>query len=166
MYVNYLWATDRQKYKKKLQPYKGCIFCGVAKGKLGVINKVVYQDKTAMVILNVFPYNKGHVQVIPIRHVENMEDLTDNEREHVFTLVTRSIKMLKEAFKPLGFNIGMNIGGDISGASISHIHIQIVPRYKRDLGFMEVTASTKVMPMTINQVHKKLKKYAYILKGD
>ncbi len=169
MYLNYIWATDRMSYmknKKKMQPYKGCIFCGVAKGKLGVINKVIYKDKMAMVILNVFPYNRGHVQVIPIRHVEALEDLKDEERDHLFKLVARSIKMVKKAFEPKGFNLGMNIGGELTGASIKHIHVQVVPRYKRDLGFMEVTGSTKVMPITLDQVQKKLKKYAYLLKGD
>jgi diadenosine tetraphosphate (Ap4A) HIT family hydrolase len=167
MYDNYLWATSRSSYVKghhKLQPYKGCLLCGVAQNKPGVIKKVLYKDKLAMVILNVFPYNIGHVQVVPIRHVENLEDLTKKEHDHLFDLVRRSVIMLKKTLSPAGVNIGMNIGGDISGASIAHIHVQVVPRYKRDLGFMEVTMSTKVMPMTLDQVLKKLKKNSEILK--
>lgn len=167
MYAYYLWATDRMKYiksKKKVQPYRGCILCGVAKGAKGVIKKVLYKDKLMMVIMNVFPYNVGHVQVVPVRHVENLEDLTDEEYERFFVLIRKSVVMIKKTFSPLGFNIGLNIGGDISGGSLLHLHAQIVPRYKRDLGFMEVTASTKVMPMTLDQAFRELKKNVHILK--
>lgn len=167
MYDNYLWATNRNSYVKghhKMQPYKGCLLCGVAQNKPGVIKKVVYKDKLAMVILNVFPYNTGHVQVVPMRHVEALEDLTKKEHDHLFDLVNRTVVMLKKTFSPAGLNVGMNIGGDISGASIKHIHVQIVPRYARDTGFMEVTASTKVMPMTLDQVLEKLKANASVLR--
>jgi diadenosine tetraphosphate (Ap4A) HIT family hydrolase len=166
MYSNYLWASGRNAYLKNhnLQPYKGCLLCGIAQNKPGVIKKVIYQDKIAMVILNVFPYNVGHVQVVPLRHIENLEDMTKKEHDHVFDLVRRTVIMLKKTFSPAGVNIGMNVGGDIAGASISHIHVQIVPRYKRDLGFMEVTMSTKVMPMTLDEVFKKLKANVSILK--
>ena len=167
MYLHYIWATNRMKYikgKKKLQPYRGCILCGVAKNKPGVIKKVLYKDKLMMVIMNVFPYNVGHVQVVPVRHVENLEDLTDEEYVRFFELIRKSVIMIKKAFSPLGFNIGLNIGGDISGGSILHLHAQIVPRYKRDLGFLEVTADTKVMPMTVEQAFRELKKHAKILR--
>jgi diadenosine tetraphosphate (Ap4A) HIT family hydrolase len=167
MYDNYLWAARRNTYIKnhKLQPYKGCLLCGVAQNKPGVIKKVIYKDKLAMVILNVFPYNVGHVQVVPLRHIECLEDMTKKEHDHIFDLVRRTVLMLKKAFSPAGINIGMNVGGDVAGASISHIHVQIVPRYKRDLGFMEVTMSTKVMSTTLDQALSKLKKNASLLKG-
>ncbi|HLC77445.1 MAG TPA: HIT domain-containing protein [archaeon] len=167
MYNNYLWAANRSKYLKNhhsLQSYKGCLLCGVVHEKSGVIRKVLYKDKLAMVILNIFPYSVGHVQVVPIRHVETLEGLTKKEHDHLFDMVRRTVILLKKTFSPAGINIGMNIGGDVSGASIAHIHVQIVPRYKRDLGFMEVTASTKVMSMTLDQVLKKLKKNVKILK--
>ncbi len=167
MYLHYLWATNRMKYikgKKKLQPYKGCLLCGIAKDKAGVIKKVLYKDRLMMVIMNVFPYNVGHVQVVPVRHVEELEDLTEEEYRRMWDLVRKCIIMLKKAFSPKGFNIGLNIGGDISGGSIKHLHIQIVPRYERDLGFMEVTADTKVMPMTVDQAFKELKKHVKVLK--
>ena len=167
MYENYLWAANRHSYVKnhKLQPYKGCLLCGVAQGKKGVIKKVVYKDKLAMVIMNVFPYNPGHIQVVPIRHVENLEDLTQQEHQHLFSLVRKSTVLLKKTFAPHGLNIGMNIGGDAAGASIAHIHVQMVPRYKRDAGFMEATAETKVMTMTVEQAFEALKKNASVLDG-
>ena len=167
MYSHYLWATHRMKYaknKKSLQPYKGCILCGVAGDKPGVIKKVLYRDKLMMVIMNIFPYNVGHLQVVPVRHVEELEDLTPEESLRMWELVRKCVVLLKKTLTPKGFNIGFNIGGDISGGSIHHLHCQIVPRYTRDLGFMEVTADTKVIPQTVDQTFKALKKNAGILK--
>lgn len=164
MYKSYLWATKRAKYNKKSQPYEGCLLCGVASDAKGVIKKVVYQDKQVMVILNVFPYNLGHIQVVPIRHVENLEDLSDEERNYLFKMVNKSILLLKKTFNPAGVNLGMNIGGDVSGASIAHIHVQIVPRYKRDIGFMEATMDTRVMSKSLDQILKELKKNISVLK--
>jgi ATP adenylyltransferase len=167
MYTQYLWATNRMKYaknKKALQPYKGCILCGVVKDHPGVIKKVLYKDRMMVVIMNVFPYNVGHVQVVPIRHVEELEDLTKEEYSRFFELIGRSVRMIKKALKPKGFNIGFNIGGDIAGGSIAHLHCQIVPRYTRDLGFMEVTADTKVMPASLDQTFKILRKHVNVLK--
>ena len=166
MYRHYLWATERLKYvkdKKGQQDYDGCILCGIAKDKPRVIKKILYKDKLMMVIMNVFPYNVGHIQVVPIRHVENLEDLTEEEYTKMFELVRKSIVMLKKAFSPKGFNIGLNIGGDVAGGSILHLHVQIVPRYERDLGFLEVTADTKVMPMTVDQAFEELKKHVKVL---
>ncbi len=164
MYKNYLWATQRAHYNKKAQPYEGCLLCGVAQNAKGVIKKIVYQDKKVMVILNVFPYNTGHVQVVPIRHVENLEDLSDEERNYLFTMVNKTIMLLKKTFNPAGINMGMNIGGDVSGASIAHIHVQIVPRYKRDIGFMEALADTRVMSKSLDDILKQLKKNVDVLK--
>jgi ATP adenylyltransferase len=164
MYKNYLWATQRSKYNKKSQPYEGCLLCGVAKNDKGVIKKVVYQNDKVMVILNVFPYNVGHVQVVPIKHVETLEDLGDEERNYLFSMTTKTIALLKKTFNPAGINMGMNLGGDPSGASIAHIHVQIVPRYKRDCGFMETLADTRVMPKSLDDVLKDLKKNVSILK--
>jgi diadenosine tetraphosphate (Ap4A) HIT family hydrolase len=166
MYSHYLWASHRMGYvkdKKKLQPYKGCILCGVAGDKPGVIKRVLYRDRLMMVIMNIFPYNVGHLQVVPIRHIEELEDLTPEESERFWELIRKSVILLKKALNPKGFNIGFNLGGDISGGSIHHLHCQIVPRYERDLGFMEVTASTKVMPQTVDQTFKELKKHTRIL---
>jgi ATP adenylyltransferase len=119
-YNFYIWAPNRAKYsknKKSMQPYKGCILCGVATGAKGVIKKVLYKDKLMMVIMNVFPYNPGHVQVVPVRHVESLDSLSDEEYSSFFKFIRKSVKLLEKSFSPKGFNIGINIGGDISGGS-------------------------------------------------
>jgi len=162
MFRHYLWATSRLKYI--LNRPKGCIFCNIVKGDPNTPSRILYKDKEMMVIMNMYPYNVGHLQVVPVRHVTQLEELSEIEFQKLWDLVKKSVVLLKKALNPPGFNIGMNIGGEISGGSILHLHVQIVPRYKRDAGFMEVTADTKVMPQSIDETYKILMKHADILK--
>lgn len=168
MYTDYLWSPGRLTWVKgarqaKGRPFRGCIFCGIAKDDPRVPKKVIYRDKTAMVIMNIFPYNVGHIMVVPMRHVTYPEELTEEEFTHFNNLFKKSITMLKKALKPVGFNAGINLGGR-SGQSVSHLHYQLVPRYKKEVGFMESLLGVKVMPETLDQTYKKLMKHAGILK--
>jgi diadenosine tetraphosphate (Ap4A) HIT family hydrolase len=164
MYAHYLWATSRMRWVKKPgKKPKGCLFCGIARGDPDIPSKVIHKDRSMMVIMNIFPYNVGHLEVVPVRHVEELGDLSGDEFERFFRMIEKSVVLLRKALNPRGFNIGFNIG-QFSGASIRHLHAQIVPRYERDSGFMEVTAETKVMPESIDQTRKKLMKFAGMLK--
>ncbi len=164
MYLEYIWATSRGKWVRTPHLKKDkCIFCGIARGDKSIPSKVLYNDKEMMVIMNMFPYNPGHLQVVPIRHVCSLEDLTEDEFKKFFKMGKNVIKLLKKVMKPAGFNMGINIG-EVAGASIEHLHMQIVPRYKREVGFMETTSHTKVMPESLDQTYEKLMKYVDILK--
>ena len=163
MYLNWLW-TNRMKWIKKKHKPKGCIFCRIAKGDKKVKAYVLHRDKNTVVIMNLYPYNTGHLLVFPARHVKSIEELKEIEIKELFSKVSRSVELLKKALNPIGFNIGINIG-EIASASIEHLHVHIVPRFKRDTGFMEITASTKVMPESVEKTFKRLKKYVKILKG-
>jgi diadenosine tetraphosphate (Ap4A) HIT family hydrolase len=168
MYENYLWATSRGKWVRK--PGRGlpkgvdCVFCGIAMNHPEIPKKLLFKDKHVMVVMNIFPYNLGHLQVVPVRHVIWPEELTEEEFTAFFRMIRKTMLLLKKTLNPKAFNLGMNIGGDLSGGSILHLHAQIVPRYTRDLGFMEVTMGTKVMVETINQTYKKLMKNVNMLK--
>ncbi len=164
MYEHYLWAASRSKYVRKDHKKTKCIFCGIAKNDPKIPKKVLYKDKEMMVIMNMFPYNVGHLEIVPVRHVVNLEDLSEKEFMKFWDMVKKSIVLLRKALNPRGFNIGVNLGGDVAGASIEHLHAHVVPRYQRDLGFMETTASTKVMPESIEDTSKILMKYIDILK--
>ena len=163
MYADYLWSPGRMAWVKNKKPYKGCVFCGIARNDPRIPKKVLYKDKTVMVIMNIFPYNVGHLQVVPIRHVEWPEDLTSEEFDHFNDMFRRTIKLQKKALNPVGFNAGMNLGGH-SGQSITHLHFQVVPRYNKEVGFMESLNGVKVMPETLDQTYKKLMKHVDILK--
>ncbi len=163
MYFEYLWSPGRMKWVKKARPYKGCVFCGIAKDDPKVPKKVIYKDDVVLVVMNIFPYNVGHVQVIPRRHAEWFGDLTEEEYLHFTKMIRKTVKMLKVALKPTGFNVGFNLGTH-SGQSITHLHCQIVPRYAKEVGFMESLLGTKVMPESLHATYMRIKKHADILK--
>lgn len=158
----YLWATSRRKYVGK--KHEGCVFCAIANREKGVLAKEVFRNKEFMVVLNVFPYNRGHIEVIPLKHVYSITDLDEGELARLFSLVAKAARMLNEAYKPAGLNIGINVG-EAAGGSIDHLHVQLVPRYKRETGFMEVIADTRVMPESLDQTLTKLRKYKGMLNG-
>jgi len=164
MFQSYLCSPGRMGWIMG-KPAKGCVFCKVAKGDRSVPSKVLYKGERFMVILNIYPYNAGHLQVLPVRHVKEIGELDDTELSAMFVLVKRCTLMLKEALQPLGFNIGINQGGDAAGGSIEHLHIHIVPRYRRDFGFMEIIGGTKCLPISLDDMQKKLKPYVKMLDG-
>jgi len=157
MYLEYLW-TNRLKWILKKKE-KECLFCKIVKGEE---KAYVLKKGEVFVMMNKFPYSTGHLLVFPKRHVKNFEELSEEEIKEIFSTVKKCIILLKKALKPKGFNIGINIG-KIASASISHLHVHIVPRFGSDAGFMEITSSTKVMPEPLNQTYKKLKKFSKIL---
>jgi diadenosine tetraphosphate (Ap4A) HIT family hydrolase len=116
-----------------------------------------------MVIMNIFPYNTGHLQVIPVKHATALEELDDKTVSELFVLVKKCLKLLKKVLGPEGFNIGINQGENVAGASIPHLHIHIVPRYRNDFGFMEIIAKTKVLPESVDETYEKLLKNVKIL---
>jgi diadenosine tetraphosphate (Ap4A) HIT family hydrolase len=136
-----LFAPSRGKYVGK-KPNVDCLLCAIRDKDPEVWTRRIYQDENVMVIMNIFPYSPGHVQVIPTRHVEDLSGLSDEELEYTLDFVQRSTGFIKKIMEPDGFNIGINLGK--SGASIKHIHVQIVPRYNR-----------KILEIGQEEIHKK-----------
>jgi diadenosine tetraphosphate (Ap4A) HIT family hydrolase len=165
VFKNYMFAPSRRKYVegKDTQHKFDCIFCSIIKGEKGVIKKVLYRDKNVMVVVNPFPYTVGHIQVVPLRHVVYPSELTQGERTNFFEVVSRAIELVKKTYNPDGVNVGLNIG-DAAGGSIRHLHVHILPRWARGVGFMEATASTRVLSEDIGTTMKRYKKNLRILK--
>ncbi|MCM8803875.1 MAG: HIT domain-containing protein [Candidatus Omnitrophica bacterium] len=150
-----LWAPWRMGYILKFKN-KGCFLCEEI--KLPKSKFIVYKGNFSFIILNIFPYNNGHLMIAPMRHIKNLEELEDKEFIEITNLMKNSIKILKKILNPDGFNIGLNIG-KISGAGLEdHIHIHIVPRWSGDTNFMPVISNTKVIPQSLNELSKILKK--------
>ena len=152
-----LWAPWRSKYIY-LRQNKKCIFCGV-KGA-GDIKKrfIVERAKHSFSMLNLYPYNNGHVMVAPYRHVRSLELLTDGELLDLMALINRTKVLLDKKFRPHGYNIGLNLG-KIAGAGFAgHVHIHIVPRWTGDTNFMPVISGTKIVSESLEAVYKLLKK--------
>ena len=151
-----IWAPWRVEFIKMGEP-KGCFLCDRPKQNNDAANYILYRGDKNFIILNSYPYNPGHLMIVPYRHVANLEELTDGERYEHFEIVSRSIKVLKQVFNPDGFNIGINIGR-VAGAGIDkHIHTHIVPRWQGDSNFMPVIADTKVINEALAETYDKLK---------
>jgi len=151
-----LWAPWRMKYILSAQEDKECIFCKAVKGN-DRENWVVYRGSHTIAMLNIFPYNTGHVMVAPKRHVPRLELLNDNELLDLAKAVKLLVEAIDAEYKPHGYNIGMNIGR-VAGAGIeAHIHIHIVPRWSGDTNFMPVIGETKVMPESLNDTYNRIR---------
>ncbi len=118
---------------------------------------IVHRGKTCFVILNNFPYNPGHLMVLPNREVGELADLTSDERAEFLDLIIRAQQALSTSMQPGGFNIGINVG-KIAGAGIpQHLHAHIVPRWDGDHNFMPVTAETHILPQALEELWEKIR---------
>lgn len=139
-----LWAPWRMDYILGEQP-PGCIFCRFPAEPNDRENLVLGRTAHSFVMLNRFPYNNGHLMVIPRRHADDFAALPDDEFDDLQRLLRRSVGVLAGLLRPEGFNVGMNLGR-IAGAGIAdHLHHHVVPRWGGDTNFMPVLAETKVM---------------------
>lgn len=126
-----IWAPWRSEYVK-LKKEKGCVFCRAFKSSQDEINYLVYRDKKSFVMLNIFPYNNGHLMVAPVKHTGEIMNLTDEEMLEILRLIKKSYKVLKVVLKPQSFNIGLNLGKDAGAGIENHLHFHIVPRWRGD----------------------------------
>ncbi len=134
---------------------RGCFFCRKLKEKKDRKNLILYQGEHVFVVMNRYPYNNGHLMIVPKRHCLDLEQLDDKESRELFDLLRTSVKVLKACFRPHGFNIGINIG-KIGGAGEDHLHLHIVPRWAGDTNFMPVLGETKVVPEYLEKTYQRL----------
>ncbi len=154
--MEHIWAPWRIQYIQMPKP-AGCILCEKTKEKSDALNYILYRGDKSFVILNSYPYNPGHLLVAPYRHVANLEELTKEERDEHFEIVSRGIRLLRQVFNPGGFNIGINTA-KIAGAGIDdHFHTHIVPRWQGDTNFMTTVSDVRVMPEALAESYQKLK---------
>lgn len=154
--MEHLWAPWRMEYIKKAKE-EGCILCHKPLEESDAANYILYRGEENFIIMNSYPYNTGHLMVAPYRHVANLDEFTDEELNEHFEIVRRSVRILRQVFKPDGFNIGMNLGR-IAGAGIDrHVHSHIVPRWAADTNFMPLIADTNVINEALAETYHKLK---------
>ena len=133
------------------------LFARIAQSSDDVENLVVVRERTCFALLNRYPYNGGHLMVVPYKEVPDLNGLTDEELADLWKLVRRCSNALSAVMKPDGFNVGINIG-KVAGAGIAeHLHIHIVPRWNGDTNFMPVIANTGVLPQALNETAAKLR---------
>lgn len=166
-YDRYLWSPDRKEYEdsgSEVPDDIDCLFCAQASDDERVTKLQVFEDDFLMVELNIFPYNTGHLMVVPREHVNSLTELGDEERNRLFAMVQKVEKLQREVVEPEGIDVGINIG-KAAGESIPHLHVQLVPIYEKDRGFMETSLDTKVMKETLEDTQERYWERTDILEG-
>jgi ATP adenylyltransferase len=139
------------------EPTGGCIFCEKPAANRDETHWILHRGKTAFTILNAFPYNNGHLMVAPFRHTADLESLEPEEQAEIFGLTQLCVALLRTAFRPDGYNIGMNLGTAAGAGVADHLHLHIVPRWNGDTNFMPVLADTRVLPDSLDNTWRKLR---------
>ena len=121
---------------------------------------LVYRSNHCYVVLNKFPYNAGHLLVVPYREVARLSDLDSSEREDFMKMLIFAQELLERALRPDGFNLGMNLGTEAGAGIPEHLHCHVVPRWKADVNFMPVIAKTRVLPEALDVMWEKLSEHA------
>lgn len=144
-----LWAPWRLEYVKAADEIneEGCIFCDLPaqEHEKDQENLILHRAKHSFIIMNKYPYNGGHLMVVPYQHTNRFDDLSPDEKLELMDLLQDSIHAFENTFEPHGYNIGLNLGR-VAGAGIyEHLHYHIVPRWNGDTNFMPVIGQTKVV---------------------
>lgn len=151
-----LWAPWRMEYILS-EGEEGCFICDLALAEPSEDNLLLYRNQHAMVLMNKYPYNNGHILVAPIAHTPDLSELTSLQYRETMELFRFSLKALEGQLKPEGFNAGLNLGKTGGAGLEDHVHFHIVPRWHGDTNFMPVIGDLRVIPEAIRETYKYLK---------
>ena len=155
--MDYLWTPWRMSYIKTLDGHpKECVFCA----KLEADDEAEYilrRGDTCYAGLNLFPYNSGHILVVPHDHVTTLEDLTPDCLLEMMTLCQQALVVLRRGYRPRGFNVGFNLGKAAGAGLPEHVHMHIVPRWIGDSTFMSVVGQTRILPEVLDEGWRRLR---------
>ncbi len=137
----------------------GCVLCRALEDATGEKSLVVHRGATNFIVMNLYPYNAGHVMVAPRRHVGSLAEATPEELAEMMSLARRLEGVLGEVYRPDGVNIGMNLGRSAGAGVLGHIHLHVVPRWSGDTNFMTVVGDTRVIPEDPAEASRRLRPY-------
>jgi ATP adenylyltransferase len=158
-----LWNGWRSSYVSGVSapgapPAEGSVFTQIlASGLSDEEAYIVHRGPTCFAILNAYPYSTGHVLVLPIREVSDLEALTSDEASELWSTVTDAVTAVKAAYRPEGLNVGLNLGRPAGGSISEHLHVHVVPRWTGDSNFMTATANTRTLPEALEQTATRLR---------
>jgi ATP adenylyltransferase len=154
-----LWSPWRLAYvtgTSNAESDNGCVFCRAAAGS-GDDDLVLIRGRACFVILNLYPYNNGHLMVVPNRHVATLGASTVEERSELMRFTRDAEIALTEAYKPQGINVGLNLGRPAGAGIVDHLHIHLVPRWTGDTNFMSVVGNVRVLPEELSKTASRLR---------
>ena len=153
-----VWAPWRMTYIMS-EKAAGCIFCDKPRQQRDAENYILWRGATAFVMLNLYPYNNGHLMVVPHAHVASLTELTAPQRAEILDLTATCEGILFQALHPDGFNIGMNLGAAAGAGIAEHLHLHIVPRWAGDTNYMTVVGEIRIIPQHIDHTYQLLVPY-------
>ncbi len=155
--MDHLYTPWRMAYiRGEKKPVDGCIFCNLAVSE-DDHNQIIARSEHVFVTLNIYPYNNGHLMVIPYEHVSTPESLATEVLTDLMLTVNRCLAVLRKAYNPPAFNLGANLGPAAGAGIADHYHFHIVPRWPGDANFMTVVSSTRVIPDSLDNTYRELK---------
>jgi ATP adenylyltransferase len=144
-----LWSPWRLEYVTRSESAAGCVFCEAPRRSSDEDSLIVFEGSRCYVVLNLYPYNNGHVMVVPYRHVATLGGLQPEELLEIGVLTQRAEAALTEAYRPHGLNIGINLGKSAGAGILEHLHVHVVPRWGGDTNFMTVVGEMRVLPESV-----------------
>jgi ATP adenylyltransferase len=153
--VRQLWAPWRVAYVAGPKS-PGCVFCEAPAAGDDQQALILHRGEHGYLILNRYPYNSGHLMVVPFRHVARPELLTPDEHQALMALLVLGLRVLERAMAPEGFNAGMNLGRAAGAGIDEHLHLHIVPRWVGDTNYMPVLGDVKVLPEHLDETYRRL----------
>jgi ATP adenylyltransferase len=157
--MDHLWTPWRMAYiRGEKKPVQGCVFCNIANGIANANGSdlMIARSKYVFAVLNRYPYNNGHLMIVPYEHIETLEVMSPEGLANLMLMTNRALAVLRKAYNPPAFNLGANLG-QIAGAGIAeHFHFHVVPRWQGDASFMTTVGNTRVIPDTIENTTREL----------
>lgn len=151
------YSNDTSKIRQPDATETECVFCKQFKENNDAQNFILKRYKHNVIILNKFPYNAGHLMVIPLTHTSDIDQLSPEERAELIELTSRASTILRETLHAQGMNIGMNLGTRGGAGIPSHIHMHVIPRYDRDTNFLATVSGTKAISHDLHEIYEKLR---------
>lgn len=157
--MDILWSPWRREYLERDKwSTDTCVFCEARQGTDDRANLVLHRDEACFIILNRYPYNNGHLLVVPYRHAGDLDDVTADESANVMHFVRYGTRLLRRKLSPDAINIALNVGAAAGAGSRDHVHVHIVPRWNGDTNYMTVLSGTRVISEELEQTLDRLQR--------
>lgn len=151
-------GSAARKGRKSAKSKPPCLFCAFGRRRPAAGNLLLAESPLSLVMLNLYPYNVGHVMVAPRRHLGSVSAITSDEAVDLTAWLGRVERALRKEYRPHGFNLGVNVGRPAGAGVLGHLHWHVVPRWNGDTNFMPVTGGAKVLPESLDRTYRRLKR--------